>query len=74
MRYLYFECRRGRKRRFYRITAQDGLFGPVIVKEWGRIGRRGQISVRPCRDYQELESIWASLEKRRLQRGYTPLV
>lgn len=73
MRCLYFECREGKKRRFYRIIAQDGLFGPVIVKEWGRIGRRGRTATRACDDDQELESVLRSLEKKRLQRGYTEI-
>ena len=32
------------KRRFYRMTVQPTLFGGwVLVREWGRIGRAGQM-------------------------------
>lgn len=70
MRFIYFECTEGTKRRFYRITAQAGLFGPVLIREWGRIGTLGQIMVHHCEDTSTLEAAWLEHMNTRLRRGY----
>lgn len=70
MRSAYFECRRSGKRRFYRISAQEGLFGPVLIREWGRIGQPGRCITRPCKTQRDLDTLWVQIKKCRLHRGY----
>lgn len=70
MRFVYFECTEGTKRRFYRLTIQPGLFGPVLLREWGRIGTFGQIAAHPCDNAHEVDELWRAHFSKRLKRGY----
>ncbi len=58
-------------RRFYRLDVQPDLFGQhCLMREWGRIGRGGQIRAVP---YPTLAKAQAALEKQRAvkeRRGY----
>ena len=61
-------------RRFYRLDLQPDLFGGfAIVKEWGRIGRRGG---RVAGEWQLTETLAAAAVQRQAERkrrrGYTP--
>ncbi|WP_139211540.1 WGR domain-containing protein [Marinovum algicola] len=60
-------------RRFYRMSLQPDLFGGVdVVREWGRIGSRGQslIERHSCED--EAVSSMLALETAKRRRGYRP--
>ena len=58
--------------RYYRITASLDLFGvPVIVKEWGRTGRRpGGISQDSFECRNDARLALARAIRRRRKRGY----
>ena len=58
--------------RFYLITANLDLFGvPVIVKEWGRAGRRpGGMSQESFDSGNDARRALARAIRRRRQRGY----
>lgn len=57
--------------RFYRLDVQATLFGEfALVREWGRIGRAGQVRSTP---YPTPAAAAAALERQRLakqRRGY----
>lgn len=59
-------------RRFYRLDVQPDLFGQwSFVREWGRIGRPGQVRTEP---YPSTVAALAALERQRRikeRRGYT---
>ncbi|MFD1798108.1 WGR domain-containing protein [Paracoccus aurantiacus] len=60
-------------RRFYRIEASADLFGGVLlIREWGRIGSRGQRLSQWCANPAEAEIATAALLRAKLRRGYTP--
>ncbi|MER3357929.1 MAG: WGR domain-containing protein [Hoeflea sp. D1-CHI-28] len=57
--------------RFYRMSLQPDLFGGVdLVREWGRIGSRGQclIERHACQDEAVLSML--GLETTKRKRGY----
>jgi predicted DNA-binding WGR domain protein len=58
--------------RYYRITASLDLFGvPVIVKEWGRAGRRpAGISQESFGSGHDARHALARAIRRRRRRGY----
>lgn len=60
-------------RRFYRIDAQPDLFGGVqVIREWGRIGSRGQRLSRWYATDAEAADHADSLRDLKLRRGYSP--
>jgi predicted DNA-binding WGR domain protein len=58
-------------RRFYRLDVQPDLFGRwSCIREWGRIGRGGQVRIEP---YPTLGAAQAAVEQHRQvkeRRGY----
>jgi predicted DNA-binding WGR domain protein len=62
-------------RRFYRLDVQPDLFGVfTLVREWGRIGRAGQVRMIP---YPTPAEAAAALDKQRTakeRRGYNVLM
>ena len=58
-------------RRFYRMCLQPDLFGGVdLVREWGRIGCRGQFLIERHSDEAAAINSMQSLEVSKLKRGY----
>ncbi len=59
--------------RFYTMTVAPTLFGEwSLVREWGRIGRRGRVRIDIHRTEGEaLDSLGALLRRKR-DRGYWP--
>ena len=58
-------------RRFYRMTIQRDLFGGAsLVREWGRIGFRGQSLVDPHDDEGRAVTALLKLAKVKKRRGY----
>ncbi|WP_341485636.1 WGR domain-containing protein [Thioclava sp. GXIMD4215] len=58
-------------RRFYRLTIQRDLFGGAsLVREWGRIGFRGQSLVEPHQDEGRAMTALLKLAATKRRRGY----
>lgn len=57
--------------RFYRLDVQIDLFGSwCVVKEWGRIGRSGQIRTTKCNSLLEASRLADLYLKSKERRGY----
>ncbi|WP_425502244.1 WGR domain-containing protein [Peteryoungia desertarenae] len=57
--------------RYYRMTVQPTLFGEwALVREWGRIGRGGQVKTITCPSESEAASSLATLSHQKTRRGY----
>ena len=57
--------------RYYRMTIQPTLFGEwSLVREWGRIGRGGQIKVTPYLTRAEAEAALAAISLKKERREY----
>lgn len=58
-------------RRFHRMSLQPDLFGGVdLIREWGRIGRRGQFLVEQHSDEPQAVAAMLALERIKRKRGY----
>ena len=58
-------------RRFYLLTVQRDLFGgATLVREWGRIGSAGKLSVSHHRDEGQAVDALASIAQQKFKRGY----
>ena len=58
-------------RRFYRMTLQPDLFGGAsLVREWGRIGYRGQTLVERHEDEGRAVNALMALSATKRRRGY----
>ena len=60
-------------RRFYRMSIRRDLFGRAsLVREWGRIGTRGQFLVESHSDEGEAAKSLQRLAAVKRRRGYAP--
>lgn len=60
--------------RYYRMTIQPTLFGDwSVVREWGRIGRSGQIRVVTHPSEREAAEAMTTIERQKVRRGYRSL-
>ena len=58
-------------RRFYRMSVQPDLFGGAcLVREWGRIGLRGQMLIEPHDDEGKAVTALMKLSATKTRRGY----
>ena len=58
-------------RRFYHMSVQPGLFGDVaFIRQWGRIGTRGQRMEEWFEDEAAAEAACDKLTKQKQRRGY----
>jgi predicted DNA-binding WGR domain protein len=58
-------------RRFYRMTIQSDLFGGTsLVREWGRIGFRGQMLIELHDDEGRAVNAMMTLSMTKKRRGY----
>ncbi|TQM89870.1 WGR domain-containing protein [Roseinatronobacter monicus] len=58
-------------RRFYRMSVQPDLFGGAsLVREWGRIGYRGQMMTEPYADEGQAVTALMKLACVKKRRGY----
>lgn len=58
-------------RRFYRLSLWPDLFGGVsVVREWGRLGTRGQWKTDPYPSPDQAAQALARLHRQKLRRGY----
>jgi len=59
--------------RFYALTLAPTLFGETaLVRNWGRIGKRGQMCLNTFASAREAEHAMARLHARKARRGYRP--
>ena len=58
-------------RRFYNLSIQPTLFGGAsLVREWGRIGTRGQSMIETFDGSGEADDALIRLERIKRRRGY----
>ncbi|TQD33349.1 WGR domain-containing protein (plasmid) [Rhodobacter capsulatus] len=58
-------------RRFYRMSVQPDLFGGAcLVREWGRIGLRGQMMIEQYDDEGKAVTALMKLSATKTRRGY----
>jgi len=58
-------------RRFYCLTLQPTLFGGAsVIREWGRIGTRGQSMMETFDQVIDAEQLLKRQLQRKIQRGY----
>lgn len=58
--------------RFYRLDVQPDLFGGwSLVREWGRIGRPGQVRLDPYPSFVAAEAALERLRASKARRGYS---
>lgn len=58
-------------RRFYSLSVQPTLFGGAsLVRDWGRIGTRGQSMIETFDTPAEADDAMTRLERRKQRRGY----
>ena len=58
-------------RRFYLMQVQPDLFGGVsLIREWGRIGRRGRVLVEHHADEGEAVTALNGMARVKARRGY----
>ncbi|MBV9125353.1 MAG: WGR domain-containing protein [Planctomycetes bacterium] len=59
-------------RRFYRLDVQPDLFGFwLLIREWGRIGRRGQTRFMSFATLPEAQEALLQQRRAKERRGYT---
>lgn len=57
--------------RYYRMTVQPTLFGEwSVVREWGRLGRGGQVRVVHYPSEGEAAEVMTTIEQQKVRRGY----
>lgn len=57
--------------RFYRAALWPDLFGGVsLMREWGRIGRPGQMRLDPYEDAERAHAALNRLVERKQRKGY----
>ena len=58
-------------RRFYRLNIQRDLFGEwIMTREWGRIGRRGQLKTESFHSEEEAVEALRIHFRKKSKRGY----
>ncbi|MEM7671288.1 MAG: WGR domain-containing protein [Pseudomonadota bacterium] len=58
-------------RRFYRLALQPDLFGGcTLIREWGRIGRSGQIKQQVFASEGQAVDALMAMRRRKARRGY----
>ena len=58
--------------RFYRMAVLPNLFGEwTLAREWGRIGRPGQLRLDCHESRTGAEAAFVALKRRKMRRGYT---
>ena len=58
-------------RRFYCLTVQPTLFGGAsLIRDWGRIGTRGQTMMETFDTADDVDKAFNRLERTKRRRGY----
>ncbi|MRR21703.1 WGR domain-containing protein [bacterium] len=58
------------RKRFYRIEIVPGLFGPLIIRAWGRIGCKVRVMVEHFASLEEALSEANKLYRSKKKKGY----
>lgn len=59
--------------RFYALAVQQTLFGEIaLVRNWGRIGSRGQTKIHVFGDESQAIGLFLELLQKKRKRGYRP--
>ena len=69
----YLECIKPEKNRnaYYRIMAGQDLFGPKLLRSWGRIGTKEKIRLQErFISRKEIEKVYRRIISTRLSHGY----
>lgn len=57
--------------RWYRLDIQPDLFGShCLVREWGRMGRSGQVRITPYPTEAEAQAAYQKQRRTKERRGY----
>lgn len=57
--------------RYYRLSVVETLFGEwVMVREWGRVGSRGQSREHCCGSPDQAAALLEAHRSQRVRRGY----
>ena len=57
--------------RYYRLSVVETLFGEwAMIREWGRVGRRGQSREHCCKTHEEASGLLEAQRMIRQRRGY----
>jgi predicted DNA-binding WGR domain protein len=57
--------------RYYVLDVQPNLFGSwSLIREWGRIGRPGQVKIELCDSLEEATDAFHGKRRQKQQRGY----
>jgi predicted DNA-binding WGR domain protein len=65
-----FELVSDHSRKFYLLSLELSLFGPAVVRRWGRIGAAGTIRADVYPTTQEARAAYERQCERRVKRGY----
>ncbi len=58
-------------RRYYQLEVAQDLFGYwLLIREWGRIGRRGRCQIASFRSKTEADGAMQSMLMAKMKRGY----
>jgi predicted DNA-binding WGR domain protein len=66
----HFEFIGDRSRKFYALSVELSLFGPAVVRRWGRIGAAGTIRADVYPTTAEARAAYEHQCERRVKRGY----
>ena len=59
--------------RYYRMTVRPTLFGEwSLVREWGRLGRGGQVRANAFLEEADALDAMMTLESSKVRKGYRP--
>jgi predicted DNA-binding WGR domain protein len=59
-------------RRYYRLSLQPSLFGGcTLIREWGRIGRGGQVLLQEFHCEGQAVDALLALQGRKVRKGYS---
>ena len=59
--------------RFYRLDIQQDLFGNhCLIRQWGRIGKAGQMKTTPFPTLETAEQELVKFQRMKTKRGYKP--
>lgn len=59
--------------RYYRMSLQPTLFGEwAVVREWGRLGRGGQVKANAFLEEADALDAMMTLESSKVRKGYRP--
>ncbi|MER9313249.1 WGR domain-containing protein [Mesorhizobium australicum] len=59
--------------RFYALSVEPTLFGgTALIRNWGRIGTRGQAMMQTFDEGSQAAEALIRLERRKTRRGYAP--